>query len=64
MDTVIAQDIDELEPRLTRQGDHMKALAEWLSAKPADIRLFLRGQLAMGRTQERHSGMLAAGIPL
>jgi hypothetical protein len=64
IDTVIAKDIDDLEPRLTRQGYHMKALAELLSAKPAEIRLFLRGQLATGRTQELHSGLLAAGIPL
>ena len=42
----------------------MKALAELLSAKPAEIRLFLRGQLATGRTQGLHSGLLAAGIPL
>jgi type II secretory pathway predicted ATPase ExeA len=64
IDTVIAQDIDDLEPRLTRQGYHMKALAELLSAKPAEIRLFLRGQLATGRTQELHRGLLAAGIAL
>jgi type II secretory pathway predicted ATPase ExeA len=64
IDTVIAKDIDDLEPRLTRQGYHMKALAELLNAKPAEIRLFLRGQLATGRTQELHSGLLAAGIPL
>jgi type II secretory pathway predicted ATPase ExeA len=64
IDTVIAKDIDDLEPRLTRQGYHMKALAELLSAKPAEIRLFLRGQLTTGRTQELHSGLLAAGIPL
>jgi hypothetical protein len=64
IDTVIAKDIDDLEPRLTRQGYHMKALAELLSAKPAEVRLFLRGQLATGRTQELHSGLLAAGIPL
>jgi type II secretory pathway predicted ATPase ExeA len=64
IDTVIARDIDDLEPRLTRQGYHMQALAELLSAKPAEIRLFLRGQLATGRTQELHSGLLAAGIPL
>ena len=64
IDPVIAKDIDDLEPRLTRQGYHMKALAELLNAKPAAIRLFLRGQLATGRTQELHSGLLAAGIPL
>jgi hypothetical protein len=64
IDTVIAKDIDDLEPRLTRQGYHMKALAELLNAKPAEIRLFLRGQLATGRTQELHSSLLAAGIPL
>jgi type II secretory pathway predicted ATPase ExeA len=64
IDAVIARDLDDLEPRLTRQGYHMKALAELLSAKPAEIRLFLRGQLATGRTQELHNGLLAAGIAL
>jgi hypothetical protein len=39
-------------------------LAELLSAKPDEIRLFLRGQPATGRMQELHSGLLAAGIPL
>ena len=64
IDTVIAKDIDDLEPRLTRQGYPKKALAELLNAKPAEIRLFLRGQLATSCTQELHSGLLASSIPL
>jgi hypothetical protein len=32
-----------------------------LKAQPAEIRLFLRGQLATGRMQELHSGSLREG---
>jgi hypothetical protein len=39
-------------------------LAELLNAKPREIKSFLSGQLAPGRTQELQNEMLAAGIPL
>jgi hypothetical protein len=35
-----------------------------INAKPREIKSFLSGQLASGRTQELQSELLAAGIPL
>jgi hypothetical protein len=49
---------------VTRQGYNAKVLAELLNAKPREIKSFLSGQLASGRTQELQSELLAAGIPL
>jgi hypothetical protein len=64
IENVLAKDINALEPRLTRQGYNAKVLAELLNAKPREIKSFLSGQLAPGRTQELQSELLAAGIPL
>ena len=61
---ILAKDINELEPRLTRYGYNAKVLAEVLNAKPGEIRALLRGQLAPGRAQELHHEMLAVGIPV
>jgi len=63
-ENVLAEDINALEPRLTRQGYNAKVLAELLNAKPREIKSFLSGQLASGRAQELQSELLAAGIPL
>jgi hypothetical protein len=62
--SILAKDINDLEPRLTRQGYNAKVLAEVLNAKPREIRALLRGQLAPGRAQELQHEMLAVGIPL
>jgi hypothetical protein len=51
----LAKDINPLEPRLTRQGSNAKVLAELLNAKPREIKSFLSGQLAPGRTRELQS---------
>ena len=51
LESVLAKNIDELEPRLTRHGYNAKVLAEVLNAKPREIRALLRGQLAPGRAQ-------------
>ena len=64
IDNVLAKDINGLEPRLTREGYNTKVLAELLNARPREIKAFLRGQLAPGRTQELQTELLAAGIPL
>ena len=55
---------ESTELLLTRQGYNAKVLAELLNAKPREIKSFLSGQLAPGRTQELQSELLAAGIPL
>jgi type II secretory pathway predicted ATPase ExeA len=62
--TVLAPDLEDLEPRLTRHGYNAKVLAELLNAKPREIKALFRGQLASGRTQELQREMLAVGIPL
>lgn len=64
IESILAKDIDELEPRLIRHGYNAKVLAEVLNAKPREIRALLRGQLAPGRTQELQHEMLAVGISL
>jgi hypothetical protein len=64
MESILARDINELEPRLTRNGYNAKILAEVLNAKPREIRALLRGQLAPGRAQELQQEMLAVGIPV
>jgi type II secretory pathway predicted ATPase ExeA len=64
IESILAKDIDDLEPRLTRHGYNAKVLGEVLNAKPREIRALLRGQLPAGRAQELQHEMLAVGIPL
>ena len=64
IDSVLAADLHALEATLTRNGYNTRALAELLNARPAEIRAFLHGQLAPGRTQELHAQLLAAGLPV
>ncbi len=64
IETVLAKDLNGLEPKLTRHGYNVKALADLMNVRPAEIRSFLHGQLPPGRTQELQNQMLAAGIPL
>lgn len=64
IESILARDIDGLEPKLSRHGYDVKALADLLNVRPAEIRSFLRGQLAPGRAQELQNQMLATGIPL
>ncbi len=55
---------DSIRTAAAWQGYNVKVLAELLNAKPREIRWFLSGHLAPGRTQELQSELLAAGIPL
>jgi hypothetical protein len=60
IENVLAKDINGLEPRLTRQGYNAKVLADLLNVKPREIKSFLSGHLAPGRTQELQTELLAA----
>jgi type II secretory pathway predicted ATPase ExeA len=60
----LAPDMHALEPALTRYGYNVPALVELLNIRPAEVRAFLHGQLPPGRTEELHTLLLAAGIPL
>ena len=64
IDSVIARDINDLEPRLTRYGYSVKTLAGVLHVRQNVVKSFLRGQLPPGQTQEIQNEMLALGIPL
>jgi hypothetical protein len=64
IESVLAVDLEALEATLTRHGYSPRALAEMLNVRPAEIRAFLHGQLAPGRTQELHAQLLAAGLPV
>ncbi|MCP4143436.1 MAG: AAA family ATPase [Chloroflexi bacterium] len=64
VNSVIAQDINNLEPRLIRYGYSVKAIADNLSVRPKMVRLFLKGQLPNGQAQEIQKEMLSMGIPL
>ncbi|SRR5579875_1256680 len=64
IESVLARDINEIEPTLTRHGYGTKALTELLNIKPAGVRKLLRGQLPPERTQDLQSQMLKAGLPL
>lgn len=64
IDSILAKDINALEPVLTRHGYNVKTLAELLDTKPIEIRSFLHGKLAPARTQELQNSLLAIGIPI
>jgi type II secretory pathway predicted ATPase ExeA len=64
IESVLSRHMDDLEPRLTRHGYTVRALAEQFSVKPAEVRQFLRGELNATRAQELAQRMLAAGLPI
>jgi type II secretory pathway predicted ATPase ExeA len=64
VESVLSRHIDDIEPRLTRHGYNVRVLAEQFSAKPAEIRQLLRGELNATRAQELTQRMIAAGLPL
>jgi hypothetical protein len=64
VESVLSKDINEMEPTLTRHGYTSRVLADLLNVHVAEIKKFLRGQLAPGRAQELQSQILKAGIPL
>lgn len=64
IEAVLSRQINDLEPRLTRYGYDVKSIAEEFRAKPAEVRLFLQGQLDPARTRELTEQMLVAGLPV
>lgn len=61
---ILAKDINNMEPVLTRHGYNVSALSELLDTKPAEIRSFLHGKLTPARSQELQNTLLKIGIPL
>ena len=72
VDGVLSRAIDDLEPRLIRNGYDAATLAREFGALaqtsgfavPAEIRTFLAGTLGADRTRELTDQMRAAGVPL
>jgi hypothetical protein len=64
IETVLAKDINGLEPRLTGQVTMRRSWQSFSTRKPREIKSFLSGQLASGRTQELQRELLAVEIPL
>jgi hypothetical protein len=64
VESILSKQIDDLEPKLTRNGYSIKSLAEQFGAKPTEIRAMFRGQLEPARMRELQDQMLAAGLPL
>ena len=63
VEAVLSRQIDDLEPRLTRNGYDVRSLVEQFDVKPAEIRQLLRGDLGPARSQELMDEMRAAGLP-
>ena len=64
VEAVLSQQIDDLEPRLTRHGYSVRTLAEQFNAKPVEIKRLLRGERDAARAREFTDEMLAAGLLL
>jgi len=64
IDAVLSRQLDDLESRLTRYGYDVRSIADEFRVKPADVRLFLQGQLDPARTRELTEQMLVAGLPV
>jgi hypothetical protein len=64
VDGVLSRAIDDLGPRLIRNGYDAATLAREFGAKPTEIRTFLAGTLEAERARELTDKMRAAGVPL
>ncbi|MCP3944992.1 MAG: AAA family ATPase [Desulfobacteraceae bacterium] len=62
--SVIARDINDIEPTLVRHGYNTRNLAEILNVKPSIIRSFIKGKLSSNQAQDIQEEMLLVGIPI
>ena len=63
VEAVLSSKLDKSEPQLTRNGYDLRSVVEQFDAKPAEIRLLLRGDLDADRAQELMDEIRAAGLP-
>ncbi len=61
---MLSRHMDDLEPRLVRNGYDVRAVAELLGAKSGEVRQLLQGTLETGRAREMAERMMAAGLPV
>jgi type II secretory pathway predicted ATPase ExeA len=59
---VFTQDLNGKEAKLHRYGYNIKSLSEAIDARPSEIRAYLHGHMAQGRSQEIQKELLKLGI--
>ncbi len=64
VDTVLSQQVDDLEPTLTRHGYRTTDLVQQVDAKPTEIKALFSNRLDPTRTAALRDRMLRAGLPL
>lgn len=64
VEAVLSRHMDDLEPRLVRNGYDVRAVAELLGTKSGEVRQLLQGNLEAGRAREMTERMMAAGLPV
>jgi type II secretory pathway predicted ATPase ExeA len=64
VESVLSRHMDDLEPRLVRNGYDARAVADLIGAKPGEVRLLLQGRVEGDRAREMTNQMLAAGVPV
>ena len=64
IESVIAKDLNDIEPTLARLGYSPKIVAEVLNIRPGEVKKFLKGRLTVNRTDDLRKQLLASGIPL
>lgn len=62
--SVLAPDLNALEPNLARQGYNITALCAYLNAKRHEVKAYLRGQLSPSRFEELNKDIQKLGIIL
>ncbi len=62
IESVLAPDLDALEPKLARHGYSITVLCEHLNARRSEVRAYLSGKLPPGRTEEFNREIHRLGI--
>jgi len=60
--TVLAPDLNSIEPKLARHGYNISVLCELLNARPSEVKSYLRDQLASGRAEEFNKEIHKIGV--
>lgn len=62
IEMVLSPELNTIEPKLARHGYSIPVLCEHLNARRGDVRAYLRGQLAPGKTEEFNREIHKLGI--
>ena len=64
VESVLTRHMDDLEPRLVRNGYDARAVADLIGAKSGEVRLLIQGKLEADRARDMTAQMKAAGLPV